>query len=144
MSPWNKTPRYDRITYQCTHGVKITSLLRQNDVAVSFWRNNDVIITSCIGWIGYNAHRQAAPQIQRVFLKYNVTLRFDNIGHYSDPTMSDICSQSYYSLPGRLSVRFGQIYTHFWFNFTGILGILYILNLSQSITWLCVTDNRNW
>ena len=28
----------------------ITSLLRQNDVATSFWRNNDVIITSCVRW----------------------------------------------------------------------------------------------
>ena len=30
----------------------ITSLFRQNDVATSFWRNNDVIITSC--QLGYN------------------------------------------------------------------------------------------
>ena len=29
---------------QWTHNVAITSLLRQNDVATSFWRNNDVII----------------------------------------------------------------------------------------------------
>ena len=29
----------------------ITSLLCQNDVATSFWRNNDVIITtSCVHW----------------------------------------------------------------------------------------------
>ena len=26
----------------------IASLLRQNDVATSFWRDNDVIITSCV------------------------------------------------------------------------------------------------
>ena len=32
---------------QRTHDVIITSLLRQNDVAMSFWRNDDVIITSC-------------------------------------------------------------------------------------------------
>ena len=30
------------------YDVKITSLLRQNDVATSFWRNNGVIITSCV------------------------------------------------------------------------------------------------
>ena len=28
----------------------ITSLLRQNDVATSFWRNNDVIATLCVHW----------------------------------------------------------------------------------------------
>ena len=35
---------------QRTHDAMITSLLRQNDVATSFWRNNDVIITSCVHW----------------------------------------------------------------------------------------------
>ena len=32
------------------HDVMITSLLRKNDVAMSFWRNNGVIITSCVRW----------------------------------------------------------------------------------------------
>ena len=36
---------------QRTHDVIITSLLRQNDVATSFWRNNDVVITSCVRWV---------------------------------------------------------------------------------------------
>ena len=31
--------------------VIITSLLRQNDVATSFWRYYDVIITSCVSWV---------------------------------------------------------------------------------------------
>ena len=31
-----------------THGVKITLSLRQNDVATSFWCNNNAIFTSCI------------------------------------------------------------------------------------------------
>ena len=35
---------------QRTHDAKITALLRQNDVAASFWRNNDVIIASCVHW----------------------------------------------------------------------------------------------
>ena len=35
---------------QRTHDVKITSLLRQNDVVTSFRRNNDVIFTSCVRW----------------------------------------------------------------------------------------------
>ena len=33
---------------QRTHGVIITSLSRQNDVATSFWRYNDVNVTSCV------------------------------------------------------------------------------------------------
>ena len=32
------------------YDVMITSLLCQNDVITSFWRNNDVIITSCVHW----------------------------------------------------------------------------------------------
>ena len=36
------------ISPQQTHGVTITSVLRQNDVAISFWRNNDFIITRCV------------------------------------------------------------------------------------------------
>ena len=32
------------------HNAIITTLLRQNDVTTSFWRNNDVIITSCVDW----------------------------------------------------------------------------------------------
>ena len=35
---------------QWTHDVIMTSLLRQNGVATSFWRDNDVIITSCVRW----------------------------------------------------------------------------------------------
>ena len=34
------------IDTQRTHDVMITSLLGQNDVATSYWRNNDVIIAS--------------------------------------------------------------------------------------------------
>ena len=38
--------RYTSLT-QRTHDVIITALLRRNDVATSFWRNKDVVITSC-------------------------------------------------------------------------------------------------
>ena len=41
---------------QRTHGVIITSLLRQNDVAASFWRNNDVTITPCASLIAGIVH----------------------------------------------------------------------------------------
>ena len=41
----------DSIIYsQQTRDATITSLLRQNDVATSFWRNNDVIIAPCAHW----------------------------------------------------------------------------------------------
>ena len=43
---------------QWTKGVIITSWLRQNDVETSFWRNNDVIITSCVRWACYCSLRQ--------------------------------------------------------------------------------------
>ena len=36
---------------QRAHGVIMTSLLRQNDVATSFWRNDDVISVSCVRWV---------------------------------------------------------------------------------------------
>ena len=35
---------------QRTQDVKMTQLLRQNDVAMSFWRYNDFIITACVRW----------------------------------------------------------------------------------------------
>ena len=40
----------DVIKTQWTHDAMITTLLRQNDVATSFWRNNDVIIASHVRW----------------------------------------------------------------------------------------------
>ena len=38
---------------QWTHDAKITSSLRHNDVATSFWRNNDIIIASCVRWFAW-------------------------------------------------------------------------------------------
>ena len=37
---------------QQAHDEMITPLLRQNDVATSFRRNDDVIIMSCVRWAG--------------------------------------------------------------------------------------------
>ena len=42
------TASYYGLPSGCLHIVIMTSLLRQNDVAASFWRNNDIIITSCV------------------------------------------------------------------------------------------------
>ena len=38
-----------------THDAVVTSLLRQNDFAMSLWRNNAVIIASRVYWVGYHA-----------------------------------------------------------------------------------------
>ena len=43
-------PRIMYMPTQRAHDTMITSLLRQNDVATSIWRNNDVIIVSCVRW----------------------------------------------------------------------------------------------
>ena len=54
-----KGPQNKRILIsQRTRDAITTSLLRQNDVAMSFWRNNDVIIALCVRWnrgiVGFN------------------------------------------------------------------------------------------
>ena len=48
----NQHDRDDLINYvaQRTHDVIMTSVSRQNDLKTSFWRNTDVIITSCVRW----------------------------------------------------------------------------------------------
>ena len=43
-----------RIDYPSGHDVIIASLLGQNDVAMSFWRNDDFIITLCARWLWHH------------------------------------------------------------------------------------------
>ena len=43
-----------RIDYPSGHDVIMTSLLRQNYVAISFWRNNDVVILPCARWLWHH------------------------------------------------------------------------------------------
>ena len=43
---------FDSVASQRTHGVIITSWLRQNDVATSFWRYHGVIIASYVRYYG--------------------------------------------------------------------------------------------
>ena len=50
FSAWRKTDFTGFTASQRAHDAITTSLLRQNDVATSFWRHNDVIITSCVRW----------------------------------------------------------------------------------------------
>ena len=38
------------INSQRAHDIMTTLLSRQNDAATSFWRHNDVVITSCVRW----------------------------------------------------------------------------------------------
>ena len=52
---------YDNTNDQRTCGAMITSLLHQNDVTTSFWRNNDVIIALSFRWIP-KSRDSAAPR----------------------------------------------------------------------------------
>ena len=82
------------IAYTCApgaHDIIITSLLRQNDVATSFWRNNDVIITSSVRWgaripLNLNYHTEGLAQDQG---------RLQCIGNYANPLygVATICHQ---------------------------------------------------
>ena len=53
-SPWRQFPFRNHDphlhTTQRTHDVKVTSSLRENEIATSFWRNSDVIFGSCVRW----------------------------------------------------------------------------------------------
>ena len=49
---------------QRAHNTITTSLLRQNDVATLFWRNNDVIIASCVRWDEWSITVAVNPQYQ--------------------------------------------------------------------------------
>ena len=61
-----------KITSQLVRGAIITSLLRQNDVATPFWRNNHVIITACVNW-DENSHSRGKVEIAYRLLWFAVT-----------------------------------------------------------------------
>ena len=62
------------ISTQRTHGVIIRSLLRQNGVVTSFWRNNDVIVTPDVHWAVHQKYQwnpfeyQIATDYFRVYI----------------------------------------------------------------------------
>ena len=64
------------------HDVTITSLLRQNDVATSFWRNNDVIITSCVRWDVKRFWRRSlkwlVPNLNKSWQRVNIFISLGN------------------------------------------------------------------
>ena len=53
-----------------THVVMIMSALRQNDVVTSFWRNSDVIITSCVRWVRVDFFKEISKGIFYHFLTF--------------------------------------------------------------------------
>ena len=65
--PWSET-KHRLVVFACfllfisqrTHDVITTSLLRQNDVTKSVWRNNDVIIMSRTRWIACATYDECA------------------------------------------------------------------------------------
>ena len=92
---WAKCPgstkcpgRTLHIVPQRTHDAIITPLLRQNDVATSFWRNNDVIVASRVrrsgtwqsgSWLGASVvetHTYTLGPIERISTRL---LRFDTV-----------------------------------------------------------------
>ena len=51
LHPFQERPVVFFVVTQRARDALITSLLRQNDVAASFWRNSDVAITSYVRWM---------------------------------------------------------------------------------------------
>ena len=49
--PKGTTPHGPMVRAQRTHDAIITSLFRRDDVATSFWHNNDVVIALCAHWV---------------------------------------------------------------------------------------------
>ena len=88
---------------QLTHDVKITSLLRQNDVATSFWRNDNVTFTSCVRWessdflcghVIFQVPMEHTESIQGYNLNLPFMLSLDLFySHYSDVTLVFTTSQ---------------------------------------------------
>ena len=55
---------------QATHGVMITSFLRQNDAATSFWRDNAAIFTSYVRWGCHQQNKTTCIYISRFYSHY--------------------------------------------------------------------------
>ena len=53
------------------HDALITSLLRQNEVATSFWRHNDVIFTLCVRWVELQTRNTQFFFLSRMNLKFH-------------------------------------------------------------------------
>ena len=79
---------------QRTHDTMITLLLRQNDVATPFWRNNDVIITSHARWVvpGDTRHTLAKWMIKKA-------QSWDSPSWTISLTDSDAVPKKHYELP---------------------------------------------
>ena len=58
------------------HDVIITSLLRQNDVTTSFWRNDYVIIALCVHWEHNGQSSNAREASGLKFTKLNLKIPF--------------------------------------------------------------------
>ena len=76
---------------QRIHDVMITSLLRQNDVATSFWRNDDISLASCVPWVFMidclvakdTLYLTLTDELWGVFCEYLC----ENLPHYNGATL---------------------------------------------------------
>ena len=64
---WNRVILRQFVTKRA-HDAIITPLLRQNDVATSFWRNDDLAIASCAYWVSARARAHDSPSLLRPWL----------------------------------------------------------------------------
>ena len=77
----------------------ITSLLRQNDVATSFWRNNDVIIPSHVRWAVKTVHyydvimSPTASQITSLTIVYSIVYRAQIKENIKAPRHWPLCGE---------------------------------------------------
>ena len=71
------------------HDAIITSLWRQNDVATSFRRHNDVIIASCVRW---GAVQASEPIV--IYTSRSIVILCTKCDHYNGVIMSAMASQT--------------------------------------------------
>ena len=83
LDSWNLTHS------QRTHDVMITSSLRQHDVATSFCRYDDVIITSCVHWVGIPLPSAAIWQFVVTYY-FDITMCPLIVRHYGTNSISQI------------------------------------------------------
>ena len=94
-------------TSQWTHDVKITSLLRQNDVVMSFCHNNDVILRHVSAGIEFQflqALLYAPHEYEVIFMNIHV---LTGISTYAIPGWFELSNDSMHSVLSDLFLTMG-------------------------------------
>ena len=106
------------VTSQGTHDTIIISLLHQNEVATSFWRNNDVIIASRVHWA--TDTKPFASQLKSLITKLNIysIIEGANGGVFFDVRLnnrlSKQCRCRWFETPWRSLWRHGNYLPLLW------------------------------